>query len=381
MKFPSLSCFPCTSRAFSDEDPDQFEVNRKIEEEIQREKHIFKATHRLLLLGAGESGKSTIVKQMHILHINGFTEAERRDKVRHIRENLIDGIQTILNSMAKLNPPVNLGDPANQAAFDYVISFSMFKETVFPQELYEYVITCWADKGVQAAFERSNEYQLFDSAEYFISKSEIIRQDNYLPSEQDILRCRAMTTGIKEAKFEIDKVHFQMVDVGGQRSERKMWIQCFNDVTAIVFVCSSSSYNLALAENPSEKRLKESLALFQSVWTNRFLSNKSVILFLNKQDLLAEKIRAGRHRLEAYFPEFDQFPLPAYANYDSYDDLEVVRAKYFIREKFLQITVGDGERQCYPHFTCAVETENIRRVFNDCRDIVIRIQLNKYKVL
>jgi hypothetical protein len=35
-----------------------------------------------------------------------------------------------------------------------------------------------------------------------------------------------------------------MFDVGGQRDERRKWIQCFNDVTAIIFVCASSSYNL-----------------------------------------------------------------------------------------------------------------------------------------
>ena len=37
---------------------------------------------------------------------------------------------------------------------------------------------------------------------------------------------------------------FSMFDVGGQRDERRKWIQCFNDVTAIIFVCASSSYNM-----------------------------------------------------------------------------------------------------------------------------------------
>uniref|UniRef100_A0A914MDL7 Uncharacterized protein n=1 Tax=Meloidogyne incognita TaxID=6306 RepID=A0A914MDL7_MELIC len=36
---------------------------------------------------------------------------------------------------------------------------------------------------------------------------------------------------------------------------------------------------------------------------------------------------------------------------------------------------------CYPHFTCAVDTENIRRVFNDCRDIIQRIHLKQYELL
>lgn len=36
---------------------------------------------------------------------------------------------------------------------------------------------------------------------------------------------------------------------------------------------------------------------------------------------------------------------------------------------------------CYPHFTCAVDTENIKRVFRDCRDIIQRIHLHQYQLL
>lgn len=42
---------------------------------------------------------------------------------------------------------------------------------------------------------------------------------------------------------------------------------------------------------------------------------------------------------------------------------------------------GDGRHYCYPHFTCAVDTENIRRVFNDCRDIIQRMHLRQYELL
>ena len=40
-----------------------------------------------------------------------------------------------------------------------------------------------------------------------------------------------------------------MVDVGGQRSERKKWIHCFEGVTSIVFCVSLSAYDLVLAED------------------------------------------------------------------------------------------------------------------------------------
>ena len=60
-----------------------------------------------------------------------------------------------------------------------------------------------------------------------------------------------------------------MFDVGGQREERRKWIQCFNDVTAIIFVIACSAFNLVLLEDPSQNRLKESLELFKNIWNNR----------------------------------------------------------------------------------------------------------------
>ena len=130
-----------------------------------------------------------------------------------------------------------------------------------------------------------------------------------------------------------------MFDVGGQRDERRKWIQCFNDVTAIIFVCASSSYNLVLWEDATQNRLRESLSLFKNIWNNRWLKNISVILFLNKQDMLAEKIKDGRHRLETYFPDFANFQLPQELNnhqaLGSGENEEVNRAKYFIRGEFL----------------------------------------------
>ena len=116
---------------------------------------------------------------------------------------------------------------------------------------------------------------------------------------------------------------------------------------------------------------------------NRWLRTISVILFLNKQDLLAEKVLAGKSKIEDYFPEFARYTTPEDATPEPGEDPRVTRAKYFIRDEFLRISTasGDGRHYCYPHFTCAVDTENIRRVFNDCRDIIQRMHLRQYELL
>lgn len=379
-----MGCFGSAStKTDAEEDKRRKEANKKIEKQIQKDKQIYRATHRLLLLGAGESGKSTIVKQMRILHVDGFNEEERRQKIEDIKKNIRDAILTITGAMSTLTPPVQLENPANQSRVDYIQDVASSPDFDYPPEFYEHTEILWKDKGVQSCFERSNEYQLIDCAKYFLDRVSTIKQPNYTPSEQDILRCRVLTSGIFETRFMVDKVNFHMFDVGGQRDERRKWIQCFNDVTAIIFVTACSSYNMVLREDSSQNRLRESLDLFKSIWNNRWLKTISVILFLNKQDLLAEKIKAGKSKLEDYFTEFLRYQTPADAPTDAGEDAEVARAKYFIRDEFLRISTasGDGKHYCYPHFTCAVDTENIRRVFNDCRDIIQRMHLRQYELL
>ncbi|CAL1541958.1 unnamed protein product [Lymnaea stagnalis] len=376
-----MGCF----RQTRDDEDDKLrkEANKKIEKQLAKDKLLYRGTHRLLLLGAGESGKSTIVKQMRILHVNGFSPEERKQKIEDIKRNVRDAILTITGAMSTLNPPVQLEHPQNKAKVDYIQDKASQAEFDYPPIFYEYTEILWKDKGVQAAFERSNEYQLIDCAQYFLDRVHIIRQAEYTPSEQDILRCRVLTSGIFETKFSVDKVNFHMFDVGGQRDERRKWIQCFNDVTAIIFVTACSGYNMVLREDATQNRLKESLDLFKSIWNNRWLRTISVILFLNKQDLLAEKVKAGKSKIEDYFPEYARYQVPPDASSEPGEDTEVVRAKYFIRDEFLRISTasGDGRHYCYPHFTCAVDTENIRRVFDDCRDIIQRMHLRQYELL
>ncbi|KRZ03723.1 Guanine nucleotide-binding protein G(s) subunit alpha [Trichinella zimbabwensis] len=398
----------CVSRDAADEEAkEQKRVNKQIEEQLQKDKQLYRATHRLLLLGAGESGKSTIVKQMRILHINGFSERERRDKITDIKRNIRDSITVIVRSMEELNPPIRLEKSSNMEHVRYMLEVACVPDFEYPDDFFDRVKDLWRDQGVQASYERSNEYQLIDCAKYFLDKIDEVRKVDYTPSEQDILRCRVMTTGIFETKFEVDKVRFHMFDVGGQRDERRKWIQCFNDVTAVIFVCASSSYNMVLLEDKTVNRLRESLSLFKSIWNNRWLKTISVILFLNKQDLLAEKIKSGRHKLEDYFPEYSNYLIPSDAQFEPGEDPCVVRAKYFIRGEFLKLclpsmreqaagvplpcvlteesasakplvqtgrggtltlhalrshsssSISRTYRYIYPHFTCALDTANL----------------------
>ena len=75
---------------------------------------------------------------------------------------------------------------------------------------------------------------------------------SYIPSKQDILFARKATKGIVEHDFVIKKIPFKMVDVGGQRSQRQKWFQCFDGITSILFMVSSSEYDQVPSDRISD---------------------------------------------------------------------------------------------------------------------------------
>lgn len=112
---------------------------------------------------------------------------------------------------------------------------------------------------------------------------------------------------------------YSMFDVGGQRSERKKWIHCFENVTSIIFCVALSEYDQVLLEESSQvrtlrvthgavctdclqNRMMESLVLFDSVVNSRWFMRTSIILFLNKVDLFRAKL--AKSPLGTYFPDY-----------------------------------------------------------------------------
>ena len=103
----------------------QIKKNKKIEKQIKKDKEVYQTTNRLLLLGASESGKSTIVKQMRILHQETpFDEEEKTKKKHEIRQNVKHSITAILQAMAKIDPPVSCDDQALEERYELIdVSF------------------------------------------------------------------------------------------------------------------------------------------------------------------------------------------------------------------------------------------------------------------
>jgi len=218
----------------------------------------------------------------------------------------------------------------------------------------------WNDNGIRQAFEqRDFKYQLNDSAEYFFENIDRFLLPDYCPTEQDILRARVRTTGVEEAVYQFDDLSFRMMDVGGQRSERRKWIHCFDCVTAVIFVVALSEYDQTLREDDSQNRTKESLLLFDEINNSAWFADTPFLLFLNKIDLFEEKLKNSP--LKRQFPRFK-----GGTNFDA--------ACVFMRDLFLEVNTVHHE--IYTHFTCAIDTKNIEVIFCTVRETILRQILN-----
>ena len=91
-------------------------------------------------------------------------------------------------------------------------------ERVWSSELGQEIKALWEDPGVQETFKKKSSFQIEDSAQYYFDNLDRICQNDYIPTEEDIVRARMKTTGLIEQKFHSHETDFVMIDVGGQRN-------------------------------------------------------------------------------------------------------------------------------------------------------------------
>uniref|UniRef100_A0A183BYK9 Guanine nucleotide-binding protein alpha-7 subunit n=1 Tax=Globodera pallida TaxID=36090 RepID=A0A183BYK9_GLOPA len=370
----------CTSK----DQKDQKTHSRRIEEQLRKEQSMNLRIIKLLLLGAGESGKSTILKQMRILHKDGFSKQDlelikpvvlrkfiglafcagesgkstilKQMRILHkdgfskqdlelikpvVLSNCIHSMLAILRAMFHLQ--IDYGDPERLKDSQRVFATVHANKEEFTEELAEAMQRLWQDEGID------------DSAKYFLDNLPRLSAREYLPTEQDLLRTRIKTTGITEVLFELKGLTFRVIDVGGQRSERKKWIHCFDNVNAIIFISSLSEFDQTLREDNCTNRMQESLKLFDSICNSPWFSDIHFILFLNKKDIFSDKIQ--RSPLTVCFPEYK----------GQQNQTECIN---YIQWKFEQMN-RSSQREVYCHHTCATDTNNVQFVLDACLDMII----------
>jgi hypothetical protein len=281
----------------------------------------------------------------------GFTQEDKTNYKNVISQNVIYAIQTlILNSPSYGVIDEKLSDAKT------AISELKGDNIVIDHTLAKSIGSLWQDGAIQKTYSARAKFQFLDSAKYFLDKVAEIGEEKYVPSQQDMLHARAPTRAIVEHNVVIKERTFKLVDVGGQRAMRKRWLHCFERVTCVIFVAAISEFDQKLEEDEETNRLTEALELFGDICNSRWFKKTAMILFLNKRDILEEKLKLLK--LKDYCSDYtgdNSFPSAC---------------KYF-EQAFLSKNRRE-DRVIYTHLTCATDTNNVEITFNAVRDIIVR---------
>jgi GTPase SAR1 family protein len=327
--------------------------------------------NKLLLLGAGESGKSTLFKQMVLLYPKANSQnsgdwtkdVELDEYVNIIHNNIVLSMKTLCEQSDELRlrqPPIQGTEVNPKLARNKQYILDMKEDTFIDMPVAQNFDALWRDQGIQQTYANRNLFQLTDSTSYYLDKILVIGAEGWKPDQQDFLRSRVRTTGIVEEDFLVEGSHFKLFDVGGQRNERKKWIHCFSDVTAVLFVAALSAYDLTLFEDDETNRMDESLDLFAEISNSRWFKKTSMILMLNKKDMFEEKIQ--KVPLTVWRPD--------YTGGQDYDS-----CANFIKREF-EMRQKDKSKALFSHFTCATDSKLMKKIFHATKNIIIRKSLN-----
>ncbi|PYI10289.1 guanine nucleotide binding protein, alpha subunit [Aspergillus sclerotiicarbonarius CBS 121057] len=351
-----------SSKPVDTTDKDAVQRSARIEKVLKNDKKVMDRTIKILLLGAGESGKSTIIKQMRIIHSGGFPEDERRQTRAVIYSNLVIAFKVLLDIMRAESIDFQQERTKPLAGFIDGLEPDVASDEAFSDpKVRDALRDMWDDTGVQKAVARGHEFALHDNLHYFFNSLDRIFTPGWLPDNQDMLQARLRTTGITETLFELGQMNFRMMDVGGQRSERKKWIHCFEGVQCLLFMVALSGYDQCLVEDQNANQMHEAMMLFESLVNGEWFKRKPIILFLNKIDLFKGKLHVSP--VSSHFPDYN----------GSNTDFDAA-ARYFA-DRFRGIN-RIPDREIYIHYTNATDTTLLKATMDSVQDMIIQKNLH-----
>jgi guanine nucleotide-binding protein G(i) subunit alpha len=273
---------------------------------------------KVLLLGSGESGKSTLCFQIRALkeaHNDTVKRAQLYESYKsHVCFNLFTQtlrIATGIMSKTTLDPKTE----------KLITELTAFCKDEHPRSLLEklemdkkkdgvylhyYLVNdIWKDPTIQQFFHDKDGFYYFPGSEYFFHEDTILRigKVGYVPMHEDVLYTRKKTTGITEYKIVEYGMVFRLIDVGGQKNERKKWKNCMQNVEILIYVISLASFDEKLYEDATINSMKESLDVWNQTMSGEWFRNTQIMIVFNKYDLLKSKITEK----DTLRPEFSDY--------------------------------------------------------------------------
>ncbi|KAL4266535.1 P-loop containing nucleoside triphosphate hydrolase [Pleurotus pulmonarius] len=390
---PPLLETPDVRKARFAQEAQALETSKRIDAELKAKRIALqkKPPVKVLVLGQSESGKTTTIKNFQMTYARQAWAEERnswrpiiylnivrsvnyittilgpepdalREDSHHpptlschlqillLRLGPIRRIQEILErllSSATISATSQLGSRPQTRSREPKISHQEARRDQCKDD----IIALWSDDTVQDLLARHN-VKLRDNPGFFLDDVDRIASRGYEPSDKDIVRARLRTLGVQEYRFSLDtadgpQTEWVMYDVAGCRTQRAVWIPYFTDVTTILFLAPISAFDEWIYEG------------------------HRIILFMNKCDLLAKKLKDKRIKVREYVLDFGNRP----------NDFKTVTEFFHKAFKDMFKKGGTRERRLYSHFTSVVDTKATALTLFGVHDAILKRHIAKAGLL
>jgi hypothetical protein len=185
---------------------------------------------KFALLGTGESGKTSVFKQLKRSYKDDPSYGEEFfDFKNSIYSNIFQSTQTLSQDCIEKNPKDPFDDPDNLKRAEIIaeMQFNCIFLDVnqeYTPEFHQMIGELWKENSLIEKFRNHPEdFQVSENLQYFLDRFDKLNPIDYIPSIEDILHCQRNTNGMVELNFKIENFHFSFYNFGGSRADRRLW--------------------------------------------------------------------------------------------------------------------------------------------------------------
>lgn len=167
-----------------------FNRSKEIDKVLHKDFLNSKKQHKILLLGAGESGKSTIIKQCKIIYnsLQPFTFDERLMYKQQIHSNVINGISITIDTIYDELLPLNENNVHLIQLLESIPT--LFDYESLPPIPINFLKGFWDDNSVQLVYKDCHKFAIPENLDYWFDNLDRVWNEDFIPNNQDILTCR-----------------------------------------------------------------------------------------------------------------------------------------------------------------------------------------------